>query len=126
MFFSRPNWIKSEMDRKVLSAGSLDQILEEKNTSLKPYVQVVGAKVLSENRSRIVIWDGTSICQHCITGTEAHTEGAFEKYSVIRLDEYSLSGLPKKDNIQIILVNKITLMAKGLFCRFHAIFPSLI
>lgn len=105
-------------NKVTLSQGSLDVILEQRNEHLRPIVQILGTKVMANNKIRTVISDGNSMCQHCILFSEdvesQHNSGLLDKYTVVRLERYSLSSLPKKD-IPVLLVNQLTILKKGLY-----------
>lgn len=102
-----------------LSDGSLDLILEQRNQNLQPIVQILGAKMMANNRLRAVVFDGRTICQHCIMVSEEieslFQEGQLDKFTIIRLQQYSVSSIPKKDNIPVILVQQLEILQKGLF-----------
>ena len=76
---------------------------------------------MSEGKIRSVIYDGESLCQHCIFIGEdiikLYNDGLLNKYAVIRLDDYTVSPLSKKENLPIIVVQKIALIIQGL-CLF--------
>ena len=101
----------------VLSDGCLDMMLQQKNDSLNPIVQILGTKIMNNNRIRAVISDGVSMCQHCIFFSEEieqqHNDGLLSKFTIVRLDQYTISALPKKENLPIILVNKMTYIMSG-------------
>lgn len=105
-----------------LSEGSLDIILEQMNDKLHPIVQLLGTKVMANNRIRSVIWDGQKLCQHCIFISEdlekLHNENQLDKFTVVRLEQYSVSSLPKKENMPVILVMRLTVLKPGLFFEF--------
>ncbi|KAH9425869.1 60S acidic ribosomal protein P1 [Dermatophagoides pteronyssinus] len=100
-----------------LSDGSLDLILEQRNQNLQPIVQILGAKMMANNRLRAVVFDGRTICQHCIMVSEEieslFQEGQLDKFTIIRLQQYSVSSIPKKDNIPVILVQQLEILQKG-------------
>lgn len=100
-----------------LSEGSLDIILQQSNDKLNPIVQILGTKVMSNNRLRSVIYDGQTICQHCIFVSDEldklHHEGKLEKFTVVKLEQYNVSSLPKKENMPVILVSAITVLKSG-------------
>lgn len=102
-----------------LSDGSLDLILEQRNQNLRPIVQILGAKMLPNNRFRAVVFDGRTICQHCIMISEEietlFNEGQLDKFTIVCLEQYSVSSIPKKDNIPVILVQQLKVLKKGLF-----------
>lgn len=99
-----------------LSEGSLDIILEQRNEHLRPIVQILGTKVMANNRIRAVIFDSQTLCQHCILVCddieEKYNLGLLEKFTVVRIEQYNVSSL-KKDNIPVLLVNQLTVIKKG-------------
>lgn len=106
------------MDNRIkLSDGSLDLILEQRNLNLRPIVQVLGAKVLANNRLRVVVFDGRTLCQHCIMIAEEmenlFNQGQLDKFTIIRLEQYSVSSIPKKENTPVILVQKVEIIKNG-------------
>ena len=100
-----------------LSDGSLDQITKEKNGNLNPIMQILGTKVMTNNRIRSVISDGTALCQHCIFISDdimqLYNNGQLEKFTVVRFDRYTISSLPSKSDIPVVLVNDMTVLKPG-------------
>ncbi|KAI2807224.1 60S acidic ribosomal protein P1 [Blomia tropicalis] len=100
-----------------LSEGSIDMILEQKNDNLKPIVQILGSKKMANSRIRAVISDGLKMCQHCILLSEEidkqYEDGLLSKFTVIRLEQYQISSLAKKDNLPVILVTRLAIVKKG-------------
>ena len=106
-----------------LSVGTLDTIFESKNCSLAPVVQVLCTKAMSNGRLRAVINDGRTLFQHCIITEECTSAGGDDgkllaaalddKYAVVRLKDYSISSLPKKDNMPVLLVNQLEVIKLG-------------
>lgn len=101
------------MAPNTLSNGALNRIFEHKETDQSIYIQVLGSRELSSNRFRLVIWDGTELSQHCIVVSETLKFADFDKFAVFQLKAYTLSDLPKKENVQVMLVNDATRIAKG-------------
>lgn len=102
-----------------LSNGSIDLIIEHRELNLRPIVQLLVSKIMSNNNHiRAVIFDGKTVCQHCIfVSTEIdrlYNEGKLENFTIIRLEHYSISSIPKRNNIPVILVNQIQILRKGL------------
>lgn len=108
-----------------LSDGSLDTILASKNTALAPVVQILCCKTMSNNRVRAVIYDGRTLFQHCIIvkmdgdeeemkdNKEVTDDEEISKFTVVRLDEYAVSAMPKKENMLVLLVSKMTVLKHG-------------
>lgn len=104
-----------------LSEGSIDTIVTSKNTALSPVVQILCCKTMNNNRVRAVIYDGKTLFQHCIIITKNEGENvkseddeSFAKFTIVCLDEYAISSMPKKENMPVLLVSKMTVIKQGL------------
>lgn len=100
-----------------LTEGAIEKMVVDKNLRLdKPVVQILSTKQMSNNRLRAVISDGLTSSQHCIFLSESLEDffisGQLTNFTVIRLDEYSLSELADK-NITIIMVPKVSILQNG-------------
>ncbi|KAH9417485.1 Vacuolar protein sorting-associated protein 53 [Dermatophagoides pteronyssinus] len=103
---------------KLIKNRLLDLILEQRRQSdQQPIVQILGSKIMSNNHIRAIVFDGQTICQHCIFISseidQQYSDGKLEKFTIIRLKQYSLSSIPKKDNIPVILVQQIEILRNG-------------
>lgn len=107
----------AQIQDQILSEGSLNMIIEQMNDKIQPIVQILGTKVMASKRIRSVIWDGQTMCQHCIFVPEEledmYNEGKLDKYTVIKLVSYSVNMLTKKENMPVILVNELTILKQG-------------
>lgn len=105
-----------------LSEGAIDLILSKENETIKPIVQILGTKTMNSGRVRAVVWDTKSIVQHCVLLSEEVDDmlkaGKLEKFSVIRLDEYTISTLPNKGDIQVLLVTSVVPIKSGMWDTF--------
>lgn len=102
-----------------LSEGAIELILSKQNETLKPIVQILGTKTMNSGRVRVVVWDTNSIAQHCVLLSEEVDDmmntGKLEKFSVIRLDDYSVSTLPNKGDIPVLLVTSVVPIKSGMW-----------
>src|SRR5690625_4566467 len=84
-------------DDQCLSEGSLNLILEHAEKGLKPTLQVLTARPLSNRRIRLALSDGETVCQLCLlVGDEMHSlfnRNQLEKFTVVRLDHYELGSI---------------------------------
>lgn len=114
-----------------LSDGALDIILQanknEQQQPQSPLVQLLATKVMQNGRIRAVISDGKTKCSQCVFMSEEieqlYEQGNLEKYTVIRLDEFTIYSNPTTANktIQgqpVILVHQLTIIKPGKFFSY--------
>ena len=101
-----------------LSDGSIDMMVQQKDDTLIPIVQILGTKQLSGNRVRVVISDGATTNQHCLLYseeiTQMHTDGLLSRFTVVRFDQYTITVVPQ-NGLTVIQVFKITIIKRGWF-----------
>lgn len=111
------------MSNQILSAGALTHILNTKDTSTQPIVQVMLLKMMNNNKYRAVLYDGKDVQQHCILISQHFEEmqNQLERYTVVKLTNYVVTNLKNNAQNTVLVVNDLQILKSGELNRINLV-----
>nr|XP_027205831.1 replication protein A 70 kDa DNA-binding subunit-like [Dermatophagoides pteronyssinus] len=99
-----------------LSWGILNIILENRNETFQPVLQILCSREMSSSKKiRLALYDGRIVWKHCIVINDELNERFHQEllvpFTVIRIEKYQLAA--KNDDALILLIENLSIIKNG-------------